>query len=125
MDFSEQDSNLEVNSSDVQDEMDSTVLVTERARCSKLEQTFSKKQGKVIRESAHTITFFPESSNALKILSKRDVAVATNEQKDKIKKNDKRETAKIMETTTRLSESDEPPKKRQRRRKTPHNKPLK
>ena len=38
MDFSEQDQNLELNASDFQDELDSTILVKERDRGSKLEQ---------------------------------------------------------------------------------------
>ena len=125
MDFSEQDPNLELNSSDFQDEMDSTVLVRERARGAKLEQTFSKKPGKLIREKAHTITFLPESSNAPKILSERDVAVATNEQKDKIKKNEKRKKQKLWRQQQARAKVTSHQKERQRIKETPHNKTLK
>ena len=47
MDFSEEDTQLELNSSDFHDELNSTVLVGERVKRSKLEQLFSKKSGKV------------------------------------------------------------------------------
>ena len=86
MDISEQDPQLELISSDFQDELDSTVLVREKVRGSKLEPFFSKQAGSLIRETAHTITFLPESSGAPKTVSKRDVAVATKEQKDKVEK---------------------------------------
>ena len=111
MDFSEQDPQLELNSSFFQDELDPTVRVIEKARSSKLEQLFSKKSGKVIRETAHAITFLPESSSAPKFLSKRDVAVATKEQKDKVAKSGRR-GATIVETTTSSSKKDEQPKKK-------------
>ena len=49
MDISEQDPQLQLNSSEFQDELDTTVLVRDRARGSKLEPSFSNKSGRVIR----------------------------------------------------------------------------
>ena len=46
LDISEQDPNLDFSTSDFQDELDSSILVGERARGSKLEGTFKKKSGK-------------------------------------------------------------------------------
>ena len=106
MDISEQDPQLELNASDFQDELDSTVLVRERSRGSKLEQSFSKKTGKVIQETAHTITIVPETSGAPKTLSKRDVAVATTEQKQKLPKSGRRRTT-IVKSSTSSSETEE------------------
>ena len=125
MDFSERDAQLELNSSNLQDELDSTVLVRERTRGSKLKQAFSKKSGKVTRESAHTITLPPESSSAPKFLSERDIAVATKEQKDKIEKSNKRKRATIVETTTSYGENEDLPKKKPPKQKVTDNKPPK
>ena len=54
--ISEQDPNLEFEQSDFQDDLDSTVLVRERARGSKLQGCFDKKAGRKIKETAHTVT---------------------------------------------------------------------
>ena len=80
--FSEQDPNLEFEQSDFQDDLDSTVLVRERARGSKLQGTFDKRAGRKIKETAHTVTMLPESSGRPKIYSKRDIAIASKEQKE-------------------------------------------
>ena len=82
--ISEQDPNLDFSPSDFQDDLDSSILVRERARGSKLEGTFKKKSGKVVRESAQTLTMIPEKTNTPKVYSKRDVAAATEEQKKKL-----------------------------------------
>ena len=81
MDISEQDPNLDFSPSDFQDGLDSSILVRERerARGSKLEGTFKKQSGKVVSESAHTLTMIPEIANTPKVYSKRDVAAATEE----------------------------------------------
>ena len=117
MDISEQDPQLELNSSDFQDELDSTVLVIERARRSKLEPSFSKKTGRVIRETAHTITLLPESSGAPNTVSKGDVAVATKKQKDKVEMSGRRR-ATVIESTTSSCENEEPPKKKTLKKKS-------
>ena len=75
MDFSKRNPNLELEQPDFQEDLDSTVLVRERARGSKLESLFDRKAAKVIKELAHTITVFPENSKKAKVYSKRDVAI--------------------------------------------------
>ena len=84
--FQKRTPNLEIRPSVFQDKLDSSILVRERARGSKLEGTFKKKSGKVVSESAHTITMILEKSNAPKVYSKRDVAAATDEQKEIMEK---------------------------------------
>ena len=80
--ISEQDPNLEFEQSDFQDDLDSTVLVRERARGSKLQGTFDKRAGRKIKQTAHTVTMLPKSSGRPKTYSKRDIAIATKEQKE-------------------------------------------
>ena len=79
---SEQDPNLEFEQSEFQDDLDSTVLVRERARGSKLQGTFDKRAGRKIKETAHDVTMLPESSGRPKIYAKRDIAIASKEQKE-------------------------------------------
>ena len=102
-----------------QDELDSTVLVRERASGTKLQGAFDKKSGRKIKEAAHTITLLPEGSKKPKIYAKRDLDVATKEQKEK-KRNtnepDKKKKKKraIIETT---SESDSTENRTERKKK--------
>ena len=81
MDVLERDPNLEFEPADFQEDLDSTVLVRERARGSKFESLFDRKAAKVIKESAHTITVLPKKSTKPKVYSKRDVASSSAEQK--------------------------------------------
>ena len=62
LDVSEQDNSLEFSATDFQDDLDSTVLVRERSRGSKLEGEFERKTGRVLKESEHTIIILPEAS---------------------------------------------------------------
>ena len=113
MDISEQDPNLDFSPSDFQDDLDSSILVRERARGSKLQGTFKKKSGKVVSESAHTLTMIPEKTNTPKVYSKRDVAAATEEQKKKLDNKKNKSKAKMAETT---SSSDSEPQPAVRRK---------
>ena len=97
-DFSAQDSQLEFQPSDFHDDTDSTILVRERTKGSKLEPTFARKTGKVIEETTHTIAILPEKAKQPKIFSKRDIASTSTEQKKVLKKVTKR--AKINETSS-------------------------
>ena len=65
--------------SDFEEEIDSTILVRERTKGSKLEGQYKRKVRKVIKETEHTITFLPKKSMKEVILSKRDVAKDTAE----------------------------------------------
>ena len=119
LDLSEQDPDLPFDNSDFQDEVDSTVLVRERARGTKLQGAFDKKSGSKIKESAHTIILLPEGSKKPKTYAKRDLAVATKEQIEKIRNTnepDKKKKKKraIIETT---SESDSTENRTERKKK--------
>ena len=98
--ISEQDPNLDFSPSDFQDELDSSILVRERPRGSKLEGTLKMKKTKVVSESAHTLTMIPEKANTPKVHSKRDVAAATEEQKEKLDNKKNKRRAILAETTS-------------------------
>ena len=102
LDFSAQDNRLDFQQNDFQDECDSTILVRERAKGSKLEPVFAKKTGRIV-ESEHTITVLPEGAKQGKVFSKRDVVQASKEQKKKFKKAGKRA---IIEDSSSSSESE-------------------
>ena len=53
---------------------DSSILVRERSRGTKLESTFRRKDGKILGESEHTIPFLPKRGRVATRYSKRDVA---------------------------------------------------
>ena len=78
-------------------------------------RAYSKKDQKIVKESAHTTAIIPETSNAPKVYTKRDVAAATKEQKEKIAKKPMRRA--VMEDTTSSSESDENSEKRKKSKK--------
>ena len=89
----------------------------ERARRTKLQGAFDKKSVRKIKESAHTITLLPEGSSKPKIYAKRDLAVATKEQKEKFRNTnelDKKKKRAIIETTP---ESDSTENKAERKKK--------
>ena len=67
MGVSERDPNSEFEQPDFQEDLDSTVLVRERARGSKLACLFDRKAAKIIKETAHTITALPENSTKPKV----------------------------------------------------------
>ena len=71
---SEIDDSVKFSQSDFQDEVDSTLLVRERVRGSKLDDGLYKKmKGTVVGQSEHTITVLPNKGEAV-VCSKRDVA---------------------------------------------------
>ena len=74
----EQDSKVTFATSDFEEEIDSTILVRERTRGSKLEPTFTKKRGRILEETDHTISFLPQGKKKATKLAKRDVARANN-----------------------------------------------
>ena len=74
----EQDSKVTFSTSDFEEEIDSTILVRERTRGSKLEPTFTKKRGRILEETDHTISFLPQGKKKATKLAKRDVARANN-----------------------------------------------
>ena len=70
---SEQEPGFNFEKSDFEEEVDSTILVRERVRGSKLEPVFQKKRGKILDESEHTLTFLPEGKKKPTKWSKRDI----------------------------------------------------
>ena len=86
--ISEQDPNLEFEQSDFQDDLDSTVLVRERARGSKLQGTFDKRAGRKIKET----------SGRPKTYANRDIAIASKEQKEVFGRA-KSEKKRVLSTT--------------------------
>ena len=67
-------SNLQLPYEDIESGQDSTILVRERTRGTKLEAAYAKKRGSILKQSEHTVTFLPAGQKAAKVLSKRDVA---------------------------------------------------
>ena len=70
--ISDQDPNLQIEESDFSPDVDSTVLIQEKIRGSKLERIFAKTKARIMSESKHTITVMPDKGNP-EILSKRDM----------------------------------------------------
>ena len=116
MDISAQDSAVDFQPSDFQDELDSTILVRERAKGPKIEPTFAKKPGKIINETNHTVSILHGSTQLVKTFLKRDIASTSSTQKEKIKKTARRKRTILSESTSN-SESDEPKKKRMPKKK--------
>ena len=69
----DQDPRIEIEPEDFSEEADSTILVRERVRGTKLEGAFKKIKGQIVGESAHTITILPKTGKQV-VYSKRDVA---------------------------------------------------
>ena len=113
LDISEQDNSLELSPTDFQDDLESTVLVRERSRGSKLEGAFERKTGSVLEETEHTIAFLPEASKKEKMYSKRDIAKLSKEQR-KIIGTQKRNCA-VLDTS---SNDEEPTKEANTKKKT-------
>ena len=110
MGVSQRDPNLEFEQLDFQDDLDSTVLVCDRARGSKLESLFERKAAKVIKESAHKITALRERSTKSKVYSKRDLASSSAEQ-NKIVSKAKRKRVTQAENCNESVNSPNPEKK--------------
>ena len=97
--------------------MDSTVLVREWARGSKLESLFDRKAAKVIKESAHTITALPENSTKPKVYSKRDVASSSAEQNRIVSKTKRKRV--IYDSSTSESGEERKVQKKKKQRQAP------
>ena len=99
---SENDPKVEFTQSDFEEEVDSTTLVRERTKGSKLEGQYKRKTGKVIKESAHFITFLPKNSTKEVVYAKRDVDKASE---TKLAEEQKAGCSKIDNETEELEES--------------------
>ena len=115
MDIPAQDSSVEFQQSDFQDEMDSTILVRERAKGSKLESNFAKKTGKIVNETDHTVSILPESSQPMKTFSKRDIASASGTQKEKVIKKRVRVSDSTSNSEAKMPKKKTPKKEGEKR----------
>ena len=77
----EKDPAIEIEPEDFSEEADSTILVRERVRGTKLESVFKRVKGQVVSQSNNTITVIPEASKRETIYSKRDIATGSSGQK--------------------------------------------
>ena len=64
---------VELTGEDFESGQDSSIMVRERTRGSKLEGAFKKRKGTLIEDSNHTITFLPAGRTQVTVISKRDV----------------------------------------------------
>ena len=83
---SEKNQAIDIDPEDCSEEADSTILVRERVRGSKLESAFKKVKGQIVRQPNNTITVLPNANKKETIYSKRDVATGS-----RIDNNDKRQ----------------------------------
>ena len=117
MGVSERVPKLEFKQSDFQEDLDSTVLVRERARGSKLESLFDSKAANVIKESANTIAALPENSTKPKVYSKRDVASSSAEQNRIVSKTKRKRV--IYDSSTSESGEHRKVQKKKKQRQAP------
>ena len=66
-------STVTLSDTDFESGQDSTILVRERTRGTKLEGAYKKRKGTLLEQTNHTITFLSAGSNKSTIISKRDV----------------------------------------------------
>ena len=71
----DQDPRIEIEPEDFSEESDSTILVRERVRGTKLEVGFKEVEGQIVGESTHAITILPKTGRQV-VYSKRDVAAS-------------------------------------------------
>ena len=89
--FLEKDPQLQIEPEDFSEEADSTFLVRERVKGTKLEGNFKKIKGQVINQSEHTITVLPKVGKKT-TYSKRDVAKLGQSTNSAKKKSAKKKT---------------------------------
>ena len=102
----EQDSRATFAASDFEEDIDSTILVREIARSSKLEPAFSKKSGGVLEETEHTITFLPQAKRKASKLVKEEMAKAISPPKV-LEEGKRKKVAKVSETPREVTKMKE------------------
>ena len=87
----DKDPRIDIEPEDFSEEADSTILVRERKRGTKLEGAFKKVKGNIVDESQNTLKILPKTGKSF-IVSKRDVAKMPDKtpQKKKGSKQEKR-----------------------------------
>ena len=81
----DKDPRIDIEPEDFSEEADSTILVRERARGTKLEGAFEKFKGNIVYESQNTLKILPKTGKSF-IVSKRDVAKMSDKEKTPQKK---------------------------------------
>ena len=81
----DKDPRIDIEPEDFSEEADSTILVRERVRGTKLEGAFKKVKGNIVEESQSTLKILPKTGKSF-ILSKRDVAKTPDKEKAPQKK---------------------------------------
>ena len=99
--FLEKDPQLQIEPEDFSEEADSTILVRERVKDTKLEGNFKKVKGQIVSQSGKTISVLPKSGKQT-IYSKRDVAKLGQDASSN-KKEDKNTRKAIKANTTILT----------------------
>ena len=69
--FSEQPE-LDINNDDFESGQDSTIIIRERARGTKLEGNYKKRKGVLLKNSNQTITFLPAGRTQVSDIKKRN-----------------------------------------------------
>ena len=64
---------IELTGEDFESGQDSTIMVRERTRVSKIDGAFKKRNGTLIEHGIHTVTFLPAGRTQATVISKRDV----------------------------------------------------
>ena len=81
----DKDPRIDIEPEDFSEEADSTILVRERVRGTKLEGAFEKVKGNIVDESQNTLKILPKTGKSF-IVSKRDVAKTPDKEKTPQKK---------------------------------------
>ena len=71
--FISENPEVELTGEDFESGQDSTIMVHERTRGSKLEGVFKKRKGALIQHGNHTIKFLPAGRTQATVICKRDV----------------------------------------------------
>ena len=74
----EKDPKIILEPENFSDEADSTILIRERVRGTKLEGSFKRVKGKIVGQSGHTIRVLPKGQKGVSVYTKRDVAITEN-----------------------------------------------
>ena len=103
---SEVDPGQKSSTSDFEEEVDSMIMVRERTRGSQLESQLRKRAGKIVKETAHTITFLLKDGKKDIVYSKREL-VKTKPQKKRTIPNPREEQAGPSSRWNETEESSE------------------
>ena len=99
----DKDPRIDIEPEDFSEEADSTILVRERVRGTKLEGAFKKVKGNIVDESQNTLKILPKTGKSF-IVSKRDVAKMSDKEKTPQKKKGSKQEKRPKTTKTPVYE---------------------